>query len=204
MKFLSLGESLIRLLYFKKKYIPNKMNRLKNILLLFIVLAFAFNSFGFIVYFLIEIENAKEEAFEKIAESRTGGIIVVISVPISQLENGIEIQRINVKEIRYHGKMYDLVKEEKQLDVITFYCIYDGKENGLEKDFSNNLQKNFNHKSVTNTQLQFNHQIQIADEGEKITFISQFHKKSYQVFSTSNYLFDITKTLTPPPKSNLS
>ncbi len=180
------------------------MNRLKNILLLFIVLAFAFNSFGFIVYFLIEIENAKEEAFEKIAESRTGEIIEVISVPVSQLENGIDIQRINAKEIRYHGKMYDLVKEEKQLDMITFYCIYDEKEDGLEKDFSNNLQKNFNHKSVTNTQLQFNHQIQIADEGEKITFISQFHKKSYPVFSTSNYLFDITKTLTPPPKSNLS
>jgi len=180
------------------------MNRLKNILLLLIVFAFAFNSFGFIVYFLIEIENTKKEAFEKVAESRTGEKIEVISVPVFQLENGIEIQRVNAKEIRYRGKMYDLVKEARQLEMITFYCIYDEKEDELEKDFSNNLQKNFNHKSATNTQLQFNHQIQIADEGEKITLISPFHKNSYPVFSTCNYLFEITKTLTPPPKSNLS
>jgi hypothetical protein len=180
------------------------MNRFKNIILFLVALAFTFNSFGFIIYFLIEIENTKEEAFEKIDESRESGIIETISVTISLIESRIDIERVNSREIRYRGKMYDLVKEERNADIITFYCIHDEKEDKLEKEFSNNLQKNINHKSVTNAQIQFNHQIQIADEGEEIAFVSPSRKASYSSFFNSNYFLNITKILTPPPKSDLS
>ncbi|MCX6168550.1 MAG: hypothetical protein NTX65_04370 [Ignavibacteriales bacterium] len=179
------------------------MNRLKNIFLFLIALAFAFNSFGFIIYFILEVENTKENAFEKVIKLEGDEKVEVISVSISQLESGIGIERINNREIRYDGKMYDLVKVERHLDVITFYCIHDEKEDKLEKEFSNNLQKNINHRSVTNTQIQFNQQIQNTNEKEKITLISPFHKTSYPIFLASSYLLDISKILTPPPKSNL-
>ena len=180
------------------------MLKIKNIALTVIALVFVFNSFGFIFYFLIERENVRKEATEEIENLKSHKRIEVISISTKDLEKGIIIQRISKKEFRYHGRMYDLVKEERHSDIIIFYCIHDEKEDRLEKEFSNSLQKNFNHKSVTNTQLQFNHQIQIADEGEKVVFISPFQKTSYPIYFDCNYLFDIPKILTPPPKSNLS
>jgi hypothetical protein len=180
------------------------LNKLKNIFLLIIAFAFMFNSFGFIIYFIFEIENTKKNAFGTDLGTVVNKTIEVISVTIAQLENGIEVERINDREIRYRGYMYDLVKVERHLDIVTFYCINDEKENMLEKEFSENLRKNINHKSVTNTQIQFNQLIQIADEDEMIAFNSPVHKTSYPIVPSNIYSFQTIKIITPPPKSNLS
>ena len=134
------------------------MLKIRNIALTLIALVFVFNSFGFIFYFLIERENVKEEATEEIENLKSHKRIEVISVSHKDLEKGIIIQRISKKEFRYDGKMYDIVKEEMQLDKINFYCVHDEKEDKLEKEFAKNIQKNLNQKSAANTQLQFNQQ----------------------------------------------
>ena len=88
------------------------MLKIRNIALTLIALVFVFNSFGFIFYFLIERENAKEKAFEEIALLKSKDKIEVLSIYKSVINEGKVFQRINKKEFRYDGKMYDIVKEE--------------------------------------------------------------------------------------------
>ncbi len=56
------------------------MLKIRNILTILIFVAFAFNSFGFIFYFLIERKNDKEKAFEEIALLKSKEKIEVLSI----------------------------------------------------------------------------------------------------------------------------
>ncbi|NJD21954.1 MAG: hypothetical protein FIA82_04710 [Melioribacter sp.] len=170
---------------------------------LFVAFIFAFNSFGFIFHFLIEREYAKEEAFEKIVLLKSKEKIEVLSISKSVINEGKVFQRINKKEIRYEGKMYDIVKEEKQTDKIIFYCVHDEKEDKLEKRFSKTVNKNLNQKAITGSSISFNHLIQYAEYGINRKNDSPISKVKYSNYSNCNYNLSIPKILTPPPKYSL-
>lgn len=176
------------------------MKFFRYIIFFFIVTAFAFNSFGFIFYFLIERENAKEEAFERIEKSKNQELIEEIRVSLSEIQNGKIIERINKNEIKFKGRMYDIVKEVTYQKEIIFYCIHDEKEEKLEKDYSNNIQKNFNDKKAVNTQLNFNHLIQFAETGNKFNIKSPSDKIEFTIFDYSYRQQNNQNVLTPPPK----
>ena len=178
------------------------MTRIRNIMFLFVAFVLAFNSFGFVFYFLIERENAKEEAFEKIISLKSKEKIEILSISKSVINEGRVFQRINKKEIKYEGKMYDIVKEEKQTDRIIFYCIHDEKEDKLEKDFAGTVNKNLNQKAVAGSSINFNHLIQFAEYGTKWGIQSPINKVDYYSYLNSNYLPNTQKILTPPPKSS--
>jgi len=170
---------------------------------LFVAFIFAFNSFGFIFHFLIERENAKEEAFEKIVMSESKAKIEVLSITKSVIDEGKVFQRIHKKEIRYEGKMYDIVKEEKQTDKIIFYCVHDEKEDRLEKDYSKTINKNLNEKALAGSSISFNHLIQYAEYGIKWGHESPIQKIKYSNYLNCNYNLNTPKILTPPPKYSL-
>src|SRR3989339_594589 len=152
------------------------MTKFRNIMLLLVVLVFAFNSFGFVFYFLIERENAKEEAFKKMVLPESKEKIEILSISKSVINEGKIFQRIHKKEIKYEGKMYDIVKEEKRSDRIIFYCIHDEKEDKLEKDFAKTVNKNLNQKAVTGSSINFNHLIQFAEYGMQWWIKSPIHE----------------------------
>ncbi len=179
------------------------MLKIRNIALTLIALVFVFNSFGFIFYFLIERENVKEEATEEIENLKSHKRIEVISVSTKDLEKGIIIQRISKKEFKHNGKMYDIVKEEMQLDKINFYCIHDEKEDKLEKDFAKTVNKNLNQKAAAGSSINFNHLIQYAEYGMKWGIESPSNKMMYSNYLNSNYRLNTPKILTPPPKYSL-
>lgn len=176
------------------------MPKIRNIALTLIALVFAFNSFGFIFYFLIERENAKEKAFEEIALLKSKDKIEVLSIYKSVINEGKIFQRINKKEIKYEGKMYDIVKEEKQTDKIIFYCIHDKKEDKLEKEFAKTVNKNLNQKAAAGSSISFNNLIQYAEYGVKWGIESPINKVDYSNYLNSNYHLNTLKVLTPPPK----
>jgi len=170
---------------------------------LFVAFVFAFNSFGFIFYFLIERENAKEEAFEKITLSKSKEKVEVLSITKSVINEGKIFQRINKNEIRYEGKMYDIVKEERKNDKIIFYCIHDKKEDKLEKDFGRTFNKNLNQKAAAGFSINFNHLIQYAEYGIKWGNESPINKVKYSIYLNCSYNLNTPKILTPPPKYSL-
>lgn len=176
------------------------MTRIKNIMFLLVAFVFAFNSFGFIFYFLIERANAKEEAFEEIVLLKSKVKIEVLSISKSVINESKVFQRINKKEIRYEGKMYDIVKEEKRTDKIIFYCIHDEREDKLEKDFAKTVNKNLNQKATVGSSINFNHLIQYAEYGMKWGIESPINKVDYSNYLNSNYHLNTPKILTPPPK----
>jgi len=179
------------------------MTRIRNIMFLLVAFVFAFNSFGFIFHFLIERENAKVEAFEKIVMSKSKEKVEVLSISKSVINEGKIFQRINKNEIRYEGKMYDIVKEERKNDKIIYYCIHDEKEDKLEKDFSKTVNKNLNEKAVAGSSINFNHLIQYAEYGIKWGNESPINKVKYSIYLNCNYNLNAPKILTPPPKYSL-
>jgi hypothetical protein len=179
------------------------MMRIRNIMFLLVAFVFVFNSFGFIFYFLIEREYAKEEAFEEIALQNSEEKIEAISISRSVIDEGKNFQRINRKEIRYEGKMYDVIKEENRSDEIVFYCIHDEKEDKLEKDFAKTVNKNLNQKAMAGSSINFNHLIQYAEYGMKCWIESPNNKVDYSNYLNCNYCLNAPKILTPPPKSSI-
>jgi len=179
------------------------MTRIKNIMFLLVAFIFAFNSFGFIYYFLIERENAKEEAFEEITLLKSKDKVEVLSISKSVINEGKVFQRINKKEIRYDGKMYDILKEETRSDKIIFYCVHDEKEDKLENEFDKTINKNLNQKAVTNTFINFNHLIQYAEYGRVPGIESPIQKVKYSNYMNNNYHLNTPQVLTPPPKFSL-
>jgi hypothetical protein len=176
------------------------MPKIRNIALTLIALVFAFNSFGFIFYFLIERENAKGKAFEEIALLKFKDKIEIISVSKTLINEGKVFQRIHKKEIKYEGKMYDIVKEETQTDKIIFYCIHDKKEDKLEKEFAKTVNKNLNQNVAVGSSINFNHLIQYAEYGVMWGIESPIHKVKYSNYMNNNYHLNALKVLTPPPK----
>lgn len=187
----------------KKRFSKKLLSAIKNIVFLFIVLTFAFNSFGFIFYYLIEKEEVKEEAFKEIAGLESQKRIETICLSLSDTNGTSFFQRINNREIRYEGKMYDVVREVKDGSKIIFYCVHDVKEDKLEKEFSSNLGKSSDTKNTTNAQMQFNHQIQFVELIKNLEIESPTRKNIYQAFHKRSYALKDFKTITPPPKSIL-
>jgi hypothetical protein len=171
-----------------------------KIILAAIALGFTFNSFGFVFHFIIERENAKQEALEKITKLVSKDLVEIVKVSIANYENGINIQKVDDREIRYKGKMYDIIKQEISKDSISFYCVRDDKENELEKELANAIRKNLNDKMATNSLLNFNTQIQYADYDLKISISSPCRKNSYSTFVLNKPFKIEYAVLKPPPK----
>jgi len=60
------------------------------------------------------------------------------------------INRLDEKEFRYNGSMYDIVREEVKEDSVYFYCILDKKETLLELLFTEHLAKQTRENSPQN------------------------------------------------------
>ncbi len=176
--------------------------KFQNIILVLIALTFSFNSFGFIFYFLVERENLKEKTNKEIYEKKSHNKIEVLTFSLSDYKSGNIVQRIDKKEFRYLGKMYDIVKEEVHAESIEFHCIHDEKEDKLEMEYGSNIQKHFDYKCITNRQLQFNHQINFVELTKKFNIFSPNDTNIYQYFVQLYKVKYYSVVLTPPPKCN--
>lgn len=178
-------------------------SRIRNILLALIAVVFSFNSFGFVFHFLMERDSLKQKAFEELYKKEAHDRIEILTFSLSDYEDGNIVQRINRKEIRFKGKMFDIVKEEIGQGTIVFYCIHDEKEDKLEKEFAKNVQKNADDKCLTNSQMQFNNQIHFVEFVNKPDISSPIKKNIFYSSYQANRLPNISQVLTPPPKFSL-
>lgn len=175
--------------------------KFKNILLVLIISLFSFNSFGFVIYFLVVRENIKESKFDEIKRNDSRSRIEILSFNSSDYENGEAVQRINDREIRFQGKMYDIVKVLMHSGTIIIYCIHDEKEDRLEKEFADNMRETNSGKIILMTQQKFISQINYVQLVKKPEISSPIKKCIYISSTKNSHAQKENEVLTPPPKS---
>jgi hypothetical protein len=106
-----------------KNYILN----LKKTLIYLILVLVLFNSMGY--YFLFELNkiNARRE-IQSIIQQHPAKMTILTIVDV---ENDREFHRIDRKEFRYKGTMFDIVREIKTGNTTVFICLHDTRESNL-------------------------------------------------------------------------
>jgi len=100
---------------------------LKKTLPYLLLVIFLFNSLGY--YFIFELYkyNVKKEMQTQSCKSS----MALTILQISDILYNSEFQRVEKKEIRYKGSLYDVIKEVHTGTTTIFYCIHDTKEENL-------------------------------------------------------------------------
>ena len=105
------------------------MKKILSILLLFLLIL---NTFGIIGYYYYNRSVIKSEIKAIMKSNIPKDKIEIVLVH----KNSKAYKRIHSKEFRFHGKMYDIIKEKVKGDSLYFVCINDVKEQELMQDFS--------------------------------------------------------------------
>jgi hypothetical protein len=176
----------------------------KKLLSISLIFLIAFNAGGyFFIYFQIE-NNFKESAHNKISEFIPLENLELIKISRQDETNTKihEYQRLDEKEIYYHGKMYDIYKEEIQNDTVFLYCLNDEKEDILENAFAEYINKKNDDNSLSSVSNIIKILILSALQPNSTEFKNiQTHNHLSYIFTskTQNIFIDIPS---PPPKVN--
>lgn len=108
-------------------------------------------------------------------------------------ESNKDFQRIDAKEIRYKGRLYDVISERKQGNQAVFFCIHDKKEELLIAENSKRqhrrLTTTLRHNMITQALLSDESQVKSRPENEF-------------VFPDTKFIFNpvYLKLSSPPPE----
>lgn len=114
----------------------------KKLISLFLLTVLIYLSFGYILIFNPLIAITKEIIWKKLEKDHYKDKIELIVFSKKDIgERAIDFIRVNHKEFRLYGSMYDIVKEWEDGDSIYFQCYLDVKETFLQKLFHKHLNK---------------------------------------------------------------
>lgn len=88
---------------------------------------FLYNTFGYYAVFSINRSIVRAE-MRKILEQKKKQ---VITITLFSPERDPSFRRIHSREFEYKGQMFDVVKESREGNVVTFQCVHDVKESLL-------------------------------------------------------------------------
>ncbi|HEY5122172.1 MAG TPA: hypothetical protein VIK14_00395 [Ignavibacteria bacterium] len=161
-----------------------------------------FNSFGYILVYFEVKQSLKEEAFDKLNDYIPDSEMEIITVFKKNMINDEEFYKLlEVNEILYKEKMYDVYKKYEKDDAIILYCICDEKENNLDKAFSVYIQ-NLTTKNSPQPALK-NILLNKLSAGILTAVNNLFPKKTEELISFSNQFFitNYFEVPTPPPRN---
>jgi len=121
-----MNSNLYNFVSIKRRLIVKKRNTqdLKKTLPYLLLFLFLFNSLGY--YFIFELYKYH---VKKEMQTRTSMASLALTIlKISDVKDDHGFQRIENKEIRYKGSLYDVIKEVQLGRTTIFYCIHDKKE----------------------------------------------------------------------------
>jgi hypothetical protein len=92
-----------------------------------LLMIFLVNTTGY--YYIVELSRyfAKRAISEKLANDPTGLLVL----KISDIGNNSSFQRIDKKEFRYQGRLYDILREIRRESTSIFICLQDTRETRL-------------------------------------------------------------------------
>ena len=170
---------------------------MKKIIPVLLIILISLNSFGFnlLLDYLI-FQCKRDYSTEKYYPSNE---IVVLKIIPDENKN---LQRVDDNEIRYKNKMYDIVKEVKENNVLFIYCISDKKEDGLF-DLLFKINKNDNPKDQSKTLFTNYNLIKnyILNDNEISHFQHKIERTLY--FPCLIYTSPVKEIILPPPEFSL-
>jgi hypothetical protein len=172
---------------------------LKKIISLLICFFLVFNSSAY-VFFYWQVKNLlKEQGLSNSQNFKSANLLIKIVIPSYQTLNSKRFQLLDDHEIRYDGKMYDIVKRDEVNGDIILLCISDENEDKLEKAFINHIENNNNDKSTTPVK---NILKQLIADGLVNILSESFSSErvvKYTSFFINNYQSPLSEITDPPP-----
>jgi hypothetical protein len=162
---------------------------LKKTLAYLLLFLFLFNTVGY--YFIFELYKYHVKKEMQTQANKESGAFTIIKIADAQFDR--EFQRVEKKEIRYKGLLYDVIKEEQSGRTTIFYCIYDKKEENLLATMKTVNKNNF-------LLSLWDHMIKIAMPHFDIALTNSFPEKVlFPQISISLYSVHIA-IWSPPPE----
>ena len=100
---------------------------MKKLFTCLLLILFLFNTLGY--YFIFECY--KRHVRKEIQARANKNTVPLTILRIADIGFDREFQRIEKKEIRYKGSLYDVIREVQSGRTTIFYCIHDKKEEAL-------------------------------------------------------------------------
>jgi hypothetical protein len=100
---------------------------LKKIFAISVLFFVLFNSMGYYILFELDKMMVKKEMRAKISDASA----VLVCLKIEGGDENPSFQRINKKEFRFNGRLYDIVREVDKGGSKVIFCIPDSKEDRL-------------------------------------------------------------------------
>lgn len=104
------------------------------------------NTCGYVLLYWNLKKVYKHSMFSKIEKGEIKAELKELIIP-NNLMGSSRFVRIESREIKYDGKMYDIIKEYSRNDSIHFFCINDENEDFLDRFFLETVESNTNKKS---------------------------------------------------------
>ena len=96
-----------------------------------------FNSLGYVVFYHQVRYQIRSMMRNEVRLGLGSSKVETVRIYYSDIRSKkIDFKRMEKREFRLDGQMYDVVKEEKHEDFILFYCIKDIKETALNELFA--------------------------------------------------------------------
>ncbi len=130
---------------------------MKRLLSILIILLLLFNTIGFELLFSFVLVQCKEDASQTMKILGEKNKLQILKI---EKDASADLIRVNDREIKYHGELFDVYKEENRGDAVLIYCYRDKKEQNvinelqeITKEDNNNSSKKSAAKFVLNNLL---------------------------------------------------
>lgn len=158
---------------------------------------------SYLTIFKIQQYQIRDSIKQRITAGIAKDDLVLIKLPnASKEEPGYFSWLMPERELRFHGKMYDIVCEEAQGDTTNYYCILDETETGLFANLSKEVDREMSQSP------QREQRRKALERVWTLLFFQSQNDDDIICFSKEPELFDyrfglktwITPPPTPPPK----
>lgn len=103
-------------------------------------------SAGSLVVFKLQQFHIRQEIKQQIKVGVSQDQLALIKIPkVLEEQTNATFQRLDEREIRYQGEMYDIVRSEEHGDTTWYYCIADVKETQLFANLDEIIERDINH-----------------------------------------------------------
>jgi hypothetical protein len=166
---------------------------------------FVYNTIGFLAIHPFISLYLKHLGLEQAEFSKDNGLVELIVLRKNDiLLKKINYVRIDSKEFRLNGNLYDIVKEIEKDSSIFLYCINDNRENSLFNELCKKIDDNVANRKQRNN----NHNIIKKSITEPVSYLTINETDNahltYNNHSEKKYSFVWKEVITPPPQTLIS
>jgi hypothetical protein len=178
---------------------------LKKLLSTIILILFVYNTIGFLAihpFILIYYKSLGLQDAEHSSNNRSVELVVLSKEDIRLKK--IKYERIDSKEFRLNGNLYDIVKEIEKDSYVLLYCINDDRENSLLSELCKKIDDNVANRKQRNN----NNNIFKKSITEPVSYITinetDNNQLTYNDHNEKKYSFVWKEVITPPPQTLIS